>query len=181
MKRVARWGAVTVIGAVAAGGYALGVLDESAPGRGCRGTGERVRSMEAAMTALDLPASAVPESPGSTDRDGRSGPVTESGCFTDHSGVPWAYAAGRYTGAGPREQVREFYRAAALADGWQHRPDPDEPDGGLCFTRTVDGHPSLLTVGFAGYAADSGGYRVEVGHFVDDGAARCAAPATVRY
>ncbi|WP_051732437.1 hypothetical protein [Kitasatospora phosalacinea] len=139
--------------------------------------------MDAALTALRPPTGAVP-APEPDVRGEPHGPVTDSGCFDDHSGVPWAYAAGTYTGSyadpGAREQVREHYRAA-VADGWQQGPGADGPDGGLCFTRTIDGHPSLLTVDFTGYAPDSGGYRVEVGHSVDGAAARCHAPAATRY
>ncbi|BAJ26779.1 MULTISPECIES: hypothetical protein [Kitasatospora] len=184
MKWVVRWGAVTVIAVVVAGGYAFGVFDESAPGRGCRGSGDRVRGLEAAVTALGLPAGAapdVPEQAGNGGGAGRSGPVTESGCFDDHSGIPWVYAGGAYSGPGPRERIREHYRGAAVAAGWRYEPAADEPDGGLCFTRTVDGHPSLLTVSFAGYAPDSGGYRVEAGHSADDSAARCHVPTITRY
>lgn len=123
MKWVVRWGAVTVIAVVVAGGYAFGVFDESAPGRGCRGSGDRVRGLEAAVTALGLPAGAapdVPEQAGNGGGAGRSGPVTESGCFDDHSGIPWVYGRRRLqrprpARADPRALPRRGRRHAAGA------------------------------------------------------------------
>ncbi|MFF3844115.1 hypothetical protein [Streptomyces sp. NPDC002328] len=115
----------------------------------------------------------------------------DSRCIDD-TGDAWLYAARVYAFPGSRQEVVDFYRTAAKADGWRLRPDPGdlstpETTAGLCFTKGGDGDALLLTVQFitaedlkfehdydAGPEFDSGpGFEIEVGSETDGAKVGC--------
>ncbi|MFI8348177.1 hypothetical protein [Streptomyces sp. NPDC085596] len=115
----------------------------------------------------------------------------DSHCIDD-SGDAWLYAARVHAFPGSRQEVVDFYRTTAEADGWRLQHDPSDPDtpettAGLCFTKGGDGDALLLTVQFTtarqlkiehGYKAgpefDSGsGFEIEVGSETDGAKTGC--------
>ncbi|MEE1814984.1 hypothetical protein PUR59_08155 [Streptomyces sp. SP18ES09] len=105
----------------------------------CGGSEERVRSLRA-LAILDTPPGKATPPPGYEEVD--------AGCWDD-SGEAWAYAHRTYAFPGTPEEVLRHYRTAAARDGW--RPGRTRsPAAGhaidLCFTREVEGTPTVLTV-----------------------------------
>ncbi|MGW1726496.1 hypothetical protein ACWCQK_26625 [Streptomyces sp. NPDC002306] len=113
-------------------------------------------------------------------------------CIDDDSGDAWLYAERIYAFPGSRQEVVDFYRVAATADGWRLEHDPSgsntpETTAGLCFTKGGDGEALMLTVSFTnarllkvrrGYEAgpefDSGsGFEIEVGSETDGAKTGC--------
>lgn len=115
----------------------------------------------------------------------------DSRCIDD-TGDAWLYAARVYAFPGSRQEVVDFYRTAAKADGWHPPPAPPglgtpETVAGLCFTKGGDGDALLLTLQFtdarqlkiehdydAGPDFDSGsGFEIEVGSETDGAKTGC--------
>ncbi|AVH55877.1 MULTISPECIES: hypothetical protein [Streptomyces] len=115
----------------------------------------------------------------------------DSRCIDD-TGDAWLYAARVYAFPGSRQEVVDFYRTTAKADGWRLQHDPSDPDtpettAGLCFTKGGDGDALLLSVQFttardlkfeydydAGPEFDLGsGFEIEVGSETDGAKVGC--------
>ncbi|MFE0701320.1 hypothetical protein [Streptomyces sp. NPDC058872] len=127
--------------------------------------------------------------------EGATAPVgldsVDSRCIDD-TGDAWLYAARVYAFPGSPQEVVDFYRTAAKADGWHLQHDPSdsstpETTAGLCFTKGGDGEALLLTVQFtrasdlefaydydAGPEFDAGsGFEIEVGSETDGARTGC--------
>ncbi|MFF3846428.1 hypothetical protein [Streptomyces sp. NPDC002328] len=110
----------------------------------------------------------------------------------DDTGDAWLYAERVYAFPGSRQEVVDFYRTAAKADGWYLPPAPPalgtpETAAGLCFTRGGDGDALMLTLRFttagdlkiehdydAGPEFDSGsGFEMKVGSETDGAKTGC--------
>ncbi|MFE6037096.1 hypothetical protein [Streptomyces sp. NPDC056452] len=148
----------------------------------CDDTATRVKALRAQPILESVPEGAT------APKDFASVPA---GCIDD-SGDAWLYAERVYAFPGPRQEVVDFYRATAGADGWRLQSAPSglsapETTAGLCFTRGGDGDSLLLTVQFttarrlkiehdykAGPEFDSGsGFELEVGSETDGARTGC--------
>ncbi|WP_030692888.1 hypothetical protein [Streptomyces globisporus] len=126
--------------ALAAGGFAgWSALTAVMGFSDCEGSEERVERLRS-IALLDAPPK------GATEPRGYEG--VEAGCWED-SGYASVQADRTYAFSGTPAEVIEHYRAAAAQDGWRpgwtRRSVPDVPVD-LCFTRSVDGTPTVLTV-----------------------------------
>lgn len=148
----------------------------------CEGTEARVKELSVQPVLTSVPPGAtVPKDFASVDAE----------CLDD-SGDAWLYAERTYAFPGSRQEVVDFYRTTAEADGWHLRSDPVDPDvadteAGLCFTKGGDGDALMLTVRFttarqlrieydydAGPEFDSGsGFHIEVGSETDGARTGC--------
>ncbi|MFI1715301.1 hypothetical protein [Streptomyces litmocidini] len=145
----------------------------------CEGSGERVERLRS-IALLDTPPK------GATEPRGYEG--VEAGCWED-SGYASVQADRTYAFSGTPAEVIRHYRTAAARDGWRPgstgRSVPDMPID-LCFTRSVDGTPTILTVSSltpTTLAWESGpvppelatgsGFRVEATADVEGGAIDC--------
>ncbi|MER5893243.1 hypothetical protein [Streptomyces sp. NPDC001876] len=148
----------------------------------CDDTETRVKALRSQPVLESVPAGAtVPK-----------GLAPEPAGCIDDSGDAWLHAERIYVFPGPRQEVVDFYRATAEADGWHLQSPPEglsspETTAGLCFTRGGDGDALLLTVQFTtarqlkiehGYEAgpefDSGsGFEIEVGSETDGAKTGC--------
>ncbi|MFE7516643.1 hypothetical protein ACFU8I_36250 [Streptomyces sp. NPDC057540] len=105
----------------------------------CEGSEDRVRAL-GALAILDTP-------PGKATPP-RGYEKVDAGCWDD-SGDAWVYANRTYAFPGTPEEVLRHYRTAAPRDGWRPgrtRPPAHGETIDLCFTREVDGTPTVLTV-----------------------------------
>ncbi|MFE7599997.1 hypothetical protein [Streptomyces sp. NPDC057494] len=124
----------------------------------CGGSEERVRSL-GALAILDAPPEkATPP---------RGYEKVDAGCWDD-SGEAWVYASRTYAFPGTPEEVLRHYGTEASRDGWH--PGPARPPApgkgiGLCFTRDVDGTPTVLKVYSLtreSFAAEGGAFPPEL-------------------
>ncbi|SEC78031.1 hypothetical protein SAMN05428939_3261 [Streptomyces sp. TLI_105] len=105
----------------------------------CEGSEERVEQLRS-LALLDAP----PE--GATEVRGYEG--VEAECWED-SGDAAISADHMYVHPGTPAEVIRHYRTAAARDGWlpgPSRPAPPRVPIDLCFTRNVNGTPTILTV-----------------------------------
>ncbi|WP_225803721.1 hypothetical protein [Streptomyces sp. NK15101] len=105
----------------------------------CDGSEERVERIRS-IALLDAP----PE--GATEPRGYEG--VEASCWED-SGDAAISAGHTYAFPGTPAEVIRHYRTEAARDGWRPGPSlPSTPEVpiDLCFTRSVDGIPTILTV-----------------------------------
>ncbi|MFF7777534.1 hypothetical protein ACFZCG_24360 [Streptomyces tanashiensis] len=148
----------------------------------CEDTAPRLRDLRSQSILNSTPG-------GTTAPEGFDS--VDSRCIDD-TGDAWLYAARVYVFPGSRQEVVDFYRTTARADGWHLQLDPSDRDtpettAGLCFTKGGDGEALLLTVQFTtarelkveyGYDAgpefDSGsGFEIEVGSETDGAKTGC--------
>ncbi|WP_426404043.1 hypothetical protein ACN9M0_21105 [Streptomyces sp. R-07] len=107
--------------------------------KGCEESEERVERLSS-LPLLDAPP------PGATAPRGYE--RVDAGCWED-SGEAWVHAARTYAFPGTPAEVLQHYRTAAAQDGWH--PGPSRPRASrmaidLCFTRSVDGTPTVLNI-----------------------------------
>ncbi|MFC8718250.1 hypothetical protein [Kitasatospora sp. NPDC057198] len=171
--RIAGWGAGAALVVLAASGCGPLVGDDMAVKGTCQGSGKRLDVLRGLAVGTSAPAGATPVnweySISHTSKE------LEAECVGD-STTPWLRVGRLYRHPGPAAEVLGFYRDAAAADGWRLDTDAadDDPDGYLCFSRKVDGRPTLLVVTLRPERAPGPDvYQVTVKHSTYDPETHC--------
>ncbi|MGW4807695.1 hypothetical protein [Kitasatospora sp. NPDC004272] len=146
--RIAGWGAGAALAVLAATGCGPLVGDDMGVKGTCSGSAERLDVLKGLAVGKSAPAGATPVN--WEYELSHTSKEIEAGCVGD-SVTPWLRVGRLYRHPGPPTEVVDFYREAAAADGWQLGEDTTDttagdPHGYLCFSRKVDGRPTLLTV-----------------------------------